>query len=211
VIPNGIDPDVFKFSMSDTERQGTLETIFPETLKGRKLLLSLGRLVKRKGICWFVEHVMPHLIPSYSYIVAGEGPETDMLRSIIRGTSLSDYVFLLGRVSDRTRKLIYHVADIFIMPNLECGDDVEGFGIAAIEAGSCGLPVVASNLQGLRDAVLEGRTGYLVRPGESRGFIDRITSMNLQKKSIQTIVNTQFSWSNVSNRYYNAIINNSGA
>jgi phosphatidylinositol alpha-1,6-mannosyltransferase len=208
VIPNGIDPDVFKLSISNTEKQRILEIILPAALKKRKLLLSVGRLVERKGICWFVEHVMPKLIPSYCYIVAGEGPDLHTLRSVIRASGLSDCVFLLGRVTDRTRKLLYHIADIFIMPNIECGDDVEGFGIAAIEAGSCGLPVVASNLQGLRDAVIEGWTGYLVRPGEAQGFIDRITSMNLQKQSIQTIVNAQFNWTTVSDQYYDVITNN---
>jgi glycosyltransferase involved in cell wall biosynthesis len=206
VIPNGIDPDALKLSTLDNGEQNILENISIEKPKGTKLLLSLGRLVERKGICWFVEHVMPQLIPNYSYFVAGDGPEMDSLRSVIRARDLKDYVFLLGRVSDTTRKVILHTADIFIMPNLERGDDVEGFGISAIEAGSCGLPVVASNLQGLRDAVLEGRTGYLVKPGESQGFIDRIRSMNLQKESIRTIVNAKFSWSNVINRYYNVIL-----
>jgi phosphatidylinositol alpha-1,6-mannosyltransferase len=206
VIPNGIDPEALKLSTLDNKEQNILENISIEKPKGTKLLLSLGRLVERKGICWFVEHVMPQLIPNYSYFVAGDGPEMDSLRSVIRARDLKDYVFLLGRVSDTTRKVILHTADIFIMPNLERGDDVEGFGISAIEAGSCGLPVVASNLQGLRDAVLEGRTGYLVKPGESQGFIDCIRSMNLQKESIRTIVNAKFSWSNVINRYYNVIL-----
>ena len=182
-----------------------LKTVLPADLKGKKLLLSVGRLVKRKGIRWFVEHVMPHLTPSYCYIVAGEGPELISIRPVIRDSGLSDSIYLLGRVSDRTRNLLYHAADMFIMPNLELGDDVEGFGIAAIEAGSCGLPVVASNLQGLRDAVIKGRTGYLVRPGECQGFIDRITSMNLQKQSIQAIVNANFSWANICKQYYDVI------
>jgi glycosyltransferase involved in cell wall biosynthesis len=91
------------------------------------------------------------------------------------------------------------------MPNIERRDDVEGFGIAAIEAGSCGLPVVASDLQGLRDAVLHGRTGYLVEAGDITGFVDRITSMSLCRDAIRTTVNTQFNWTTIGKRYHEVL------
>ena len=208
IIPNGIDPELFKVSQSDNNNEKLLETILPVEAKGKKLLLSVGRLVERKGIGWFVEKVMPELKANFSFLVVGVGAEMPAIQSIIRVKGLTSCVFLLGRVSNRTRKQLYHTADIFVMPNIELDIDVEGFGIAAIEAGSCGLPVVASNLQGLRDAVLDGRTGYLVKPGESEEFIDRINSMQLDKQSIQSIVNGEFNWEAICIRYKEAIIGN---
>ena len=206
VIPNGIDPELFKISLKDSDKEKLLETILPIELEGKKLLLSIGRLVERKGIGWFAEKVMPELKTKFYYLVAGVGPEMPAIRSNIRAKGLDDCVFLLGRVSDKYRKQLYHTADIFVMPNIELGNDVEGFGISAIEAGSCGLPVVASDLQGLKDAVLDGQTGYLVKPGESEGFIDRINSMQLERQSIQSIVNSLFNWDVICKRYSEAII-----
>jgi len=63
-------------------------------------------------------------------------------------------------------------------------DDVEGFGISALKAGSCGLPVVASNIQGIRDVIVDGKTGYLVGEGDVEGFVGRITDMDLDKDQI---------------------------
>ena len=75
------------------------------------------------------------------------------------------------------------------MPNITVADDMEGFGIAIVEAGSCGLPVVASNLQGIKDAVIDKKTGYLVDEGDIDGFLGRIRSMNLDKADIRSFVN----------------------
>jgi phosphatidylinositol alpha-1,6-mannosyltransferase len=205
VIPNGIDPAEFQLTSAEEAKISKLEAILPISFSGNKILLSVGRLVARKGIGWFVENVMPRLTGDYCYLVAGEGPEWAVIQAIVQRQGLGDRVFLLGRVPDTTRVRLYHAADVFIMPNIERRDDVEGFGIAAIEAGSCGLPVVASDLQGLRDAVLHGRTGYLVEAGNVAGFVDRITSMSLGKDTVRTTVNTQFNWTTIGKRYYEVL------
>jgi phosphatidylinositol alpha-1,6-mannosyltransferase len=92
------------------------------------------------------------------------------------------------------------------MPNITVPGDVEGFGIVALEAGSCGLPVVASNIQGLRDAVINGKTGYLVEEGDVDGFVGRITDMNLDKDQIRKIVNSTFDWANIYKRYHDVFV-----
>jgi len=84
---------------------------------------------------------------------------------------------------------------------------VEGFGIVVIEAGSCGLPVVASNLQGIKDAVTENKTGYLIDEGDIDGFLEKIKSMNLKKEDIRSHVNAKFSWTNIYLNYRNTILN----
>jgi phosphatidylinositol alpha-1,6-mannosyltransferase len=112
---------------------------------------------------------------------------------------------MFGRVADDTCKVLLNAADIFIMPNKTVANDIEGFGIAIIEAGSCGLPVVASNLQGIKDAVIDGKTGYLVEEGDVDGFLKRIRSMNLAKTDIRTFVNATFNWENIYHNYRNVI------
>jgi len=73
------------------------------------------------------------------------------------------------------RDILMNAADAFIMPNISIPDDVEGFGISALEAGACGLPVIASNIQGIRDAILDGITGYLVGERDVAGYISKFT------------------------------------
>ena len=66
-----------------------------------------------------------------------------------------------------------------------------------IESESCGLPVVASNIQGLRDAVIDGETGYLVEKGDVEGFAGRVTDMNLKKEQIRNTEHSTFDWAKI--------------
>ena len=132
------------------------------------ILLTIGRLVKRKGHAWFIEKVLPLLIQEYSrleYWIIGEGPERKRIESIIQKYVLESHVRLFGSVSDILREEYYRKADAFVMPNIPIPGDMEGFGIACIEASSRGIPVVAARLEGLQDAVIEGETGMFFESG----------------------------------------------
>ena len=201
VIPNGIRPDQLYLPQPKNGLRRKLENLIGLSLGNKRVLFTIGHLVKRKGVAWFVENVMPRLEGSYLYVVAGEGPERRTIQEIVDRYDLQGRVLLLGEVSDRNRNIIYNASDIFIMPNITVPGDVEGFGIVALEAGSCGLPVVASNIQGLRDAVINGKTGYLVGEGDVDGFVGRITDMNLDKDQIREIVNSEFSWAKIYRDY----------
>ena len=80
-------------------------------------------------------------------------------------------------------------------------DDVKEFGIVALEAGSCGVPVVASNIQGLQDSVIHGKTGYLVEEEDVDGFVRRITDMNLKRDQIRELINSTFDWAKIYKDY----------
>jgi len=205
VIPNGIRPDQLYLQQSKNELSRKLENLVGISIKNKKVLFTIGHLVKRKGVAWFVENVMPRLEGSCLYVVAGEGHERGTIQEIVDRYKLQGSVLLLGEVSDEDRKFIYNASDIFIMSNITVPGDVEGFGIVVLEAGSCGLPVVASNIQGLRDAVINGKTGYLVEEGDVEGFVDRITEMNLDKDQIREIVNSTFDWAKIYKRYRNIL------
>ncbi|MBI3336031.1 glycosyltransferase family 4 protein [Candidatus Peregrinibacteria bacterium] len=141
------------------------------------ILLTVGRLVKRKGHVWFVENVLPFLVLKYSrleYWIIGEGPERKRIESIIRKYRLESHVRLLGSVSDRLREEYYRKADIFVMPNIPIRGDMEGFGIACIEASSRGVSVVAARLEGLQDAVIEGETGVFFESGNGEDCMTAI-------------------------------------
>jgi glycosyltransferase involved in cell wall biosynthesis len=187
--------------LAKNELYRKLENLIGISVENKKILFTIGHLVKRKGVAWFVANVMPRLEDSYLYVVAGEGPEGRTIQNTVDRYDLHGRVLLLGAISDADRKLIYDTADVFIMPNISVPGDVEGFGIVILEAGTCGLPVVASNIQGLRDAVIDGETGYLVEERDVEGFAARIKDMNLEKHRIRKIVNTEFNWEKIYERY----------
>ena len=201
VIPNGIIPDQLYLQQSKNELRRKLESLVGISIKNKKILFTIGHLVKRKGVAWFVKNVMLRLEDSCLYVVAGEGPERRTIQNIVDQYGLQGRVLLLGEISNEDRKLFYNASNIFIMPNITVPGDVEGFGIVTLEAGSCGLPVVASDIQGLRDAVIDGKTGYLVAEGDVEGFVSRIKDMNLTKDQIRKIVNSTFDWAKIYKDY----------
>ncbi|AEF97056.1 glycosyltransferase family 4 protein [Methanotorris igneus] len=176
------------------------------------ILLSVGRLVERKGIHWFVENVIPKLIKkekNITYVIAGDGPYRETIENIILSKGLEDYVKLLGKVSDDDLELLYNIADIFIMPNIPVDGDMEGFGIVVLEASSHGVPVIASDLEGIRDAVINGKTGFLVEPLNEDAYVEKILEMldkvkkdRKMKENIKKLTLQNYNWDKISQEYY---------
>lgn len=82
-------------------------------------------------------------------------------------SALQKRVHLLGYLPESQLKTVYAAADVFVMPNLPVSGDVEGFGLVALEAATYALPVVAAALEGIQDAVVPERTGYLLSAGDA--------------------------------------------
>jgi len=164
-ISIGVPERYFAVSRA-THRDAELE----QRRAGRVALLTVGRLVPRKGAAWFVRHVLPRL-PSVLYVLVGVGAEHDEIVRAAADTGTSDRVWLVGSVSDARLLDILGTSDVFVMPNIEVPGNVEGFGIVAIEASASGLPVVAARLQGIPDAVVDGENGTLVPPENADAFV----------------------------------------
>lgn len=142
------------------------------------LLLTLGRLVRRKGARWLVENVVPSLPADVLYLVAGDGEEMPALRAAVDRLGLADRVLLLGQVSDAERENLMRGADLFVQPNITVPGDMEGFGLVVIEAAMRGTPVVAAALEGILDAVVDGRTGDLLPSGDAPAWIAALTDLD---------------------------------
>lgn len=202
VIPVGIDFNQLKVC-SNLEIAETLVKFDLPAREGKTLLLTVGRLVKRKGHAWFITHVFTKLPEHYHYLIAGAGPEQDLIAALVRDLSLTSRVFLLGRVSDQEKNCLYQISDLFVMPNIHVKNDQEGFGIVLLEAGRYGLPVIASNIEGIRDAILDQETGRLVGEGDAHGFMQTITQPNpMDRSSLSNTVAIHFGWERIIERYY---------
>jgi len=131
---------------------------------GGKLILSVGRLSRRKGF----DHTIRALAKlraegrDAAYAVIGIGPDREYLEGIARECGVAGHVHLLGHVEPADLPRWYCAADAFAMPNRSIGGDTEGFGMVFIEAAACGIPVVAGLDGGTGDAVVQNATGYRI-------------------------------------------------
>lgn len=163
VRPN-IDPATLASSI-------TSETILHKhALHGSKCILTVGRLVERKGHDTVIR-ALPKIrdaVPDIHYLIAGTGPNERTLKTLAEDLGLSKNVTFAGYVSENELAAYYQACDVFVMISRELPDkgDIEGFGIVYLEANLFGKPVVAGRSGGVTDAVIHERTGLLVDPYE---------------------------------------------
>ncbi|MDI6603127.1 MAG: glycosyltransferase family 4 protein [Patescibacteria group bacterium] len=212
VITVGIDFNEFYLDGDRGEFRRQISKIIGIDLTEREILLSVGRLVERKGFHWFIENIMPKLIEKRReilYLIAGDGVMKERIEESIREKTVQDYVLLLGEVNVDTLKLLYNASDIFIMPNIKVKGDMEGFGIVALEASSCALPVIASRLEGIQNAIEDGCNGFLVEPYNISDYVNRINELidNDQKRKdfgerAREFTLGNFGWEGIAKEYF---------
>lgn len=145
VIHNGLDP----------------ATITPKkrSASQKVKLLYVGRLERSKGIHLLFYMLSTTQTPEMELVLVGQGPYKEFLQTMAHDLKLDDVVTFKGQLTHNDAINIYSDSDIFVLPTLR----VEGFPMTLVEAMFVGLPVVASNMGGISDAVDDGSTGYLVR------------------------------------------------
>ena len=207
-IPNGVNPEEYFGDHSRAE----LENVIGEKLDGRNTLLTCGRLVKRKGVAWFIRNVLPKIKENIIYIILGDGPDKKNILEAISESKLERKVKFLGYQPDRLKGILLNTCDIFVQPNIKIPNDMEGFGISVIEATTCQLLVVAANLEGLRDAIQDGRNGFLLESGNSGVWVSKINELlsndqfrkDFGEKARKFTVEN-YSWENVAKKYLRVI------
>ena len=135
-------------------------------LTEKKVIVSVGRLVHRKGQDVLIE-AMPAIIkdvPEAHILMIGEGPYRSYLENRVRALGIQERVTFIGRIQYADLPRYICAGDLFVMPSRSrlAGLEVEGLGIVYLEASACGLPVIAGDSGGAPDAVLEGQTGLVV-------------------------------------------------
>jgi phosphatidylinositol alpha-1,6-mannosyltransferase len=134
---------------------------------GRYVLLSVCRLVERKGVADVVRALAS--LPALgrpALAIASDGPERATLEKLIEELGVSEDVRFLGDLSHDDLKIAYAACDVFVMVPKSLGADVEGFGIVYLEASLFGKPCIGSRSGGVPEAVLHEETGLLVPPGD---------------------------------------------
>jgi phosphatidylinositol alpha-1,6-mannosyltransferase len=153
-------------------------------LNNKKILLSVGRMIPRKGLAEFIRYSLPGIVsdhPDTVLVVIGDEaidalkkdrPSQEQVRPAVEQAGMEQHIMLAGRVDDETLHAAYAEADLCIFPLVDIPGDVEGFGMVAIEAAARGLPTAAFSVGGVVDAIEDRKTGFLIEPGDYNALTD---------------------------------------
>ena len=151
VFHPGIDPTAFRRERGLPESRWIVTVARLELYKGADVVIRALRLLVENGC-------------DLRYAIVGQGPAQAELEAVARSEGIADRVHFLGAVPDKSLPEAYSLADIYVGMTRQTESEVEGFGIALVEAQACGKPVVAGRGGGTADAVRDGETGLLVDP-----------------------------------------------
>jgi glycogen(starch) synthase len=176
VIPNGVDVEEVRSAVDPAVRARLVQRwpgLHPETrlLRG----ISVGRLEANKGFEYLLRAMaaLPAFVLSnITWLLIGEGSLRRQLEKLASELGIAEYVIFTGQVSDEELHALYSLSNLFVHPTL-----YEGSSLVTLEAMAHGLPVVASAVGGIPDKVVEGRTGFLVSPGDQAALAARIAWM----------------------------------
>jgi len=134
-------------------------------------LLAVGRLHLVKDHAFLVRACSELLARKVSFrcFIVGQGPERSNLESLIQESGLNGHVHLLGYVSQEKRDALYDEADMVVLTSRS-----EGIPVVLMEAMGRGKLVLAPAITGIPELVIEGKTGFLYKPGEMGDFVDHI-------------------------------------
>ena len=192
VIPNGIDAARFTPAVDGARR----------TTQGLELL-TVARLVRRKGLEDLLEAVAHLRELPVRLTIQGAGPDADTLQRLAVRLGVADRVVFSGFRLREHLPEVYRAADLFVLPS-----HAESFGLAVLEAMACGLPVIVTAVGGMVEYVQPGVHGLLVPPGDPRALAEAIAHLERDPETRRqmgarnaALVRQRFLWSHVAAAY----------
>ena len=137
----------------------------PHAISSKFKILFVGRHIERKGICYLIEAAKYLPRDQFEIRIVGVGDLTEELKKLASesATPNSAEIIFTGKLSPEALANEYKTANVFTLPAIvDSKGDTEGLGVVLIEAMELGLPIVASNVGGIPDVVIDGETGILV-------------------------------------------------
>jgi len=190
VIGNGVDETFFSPKHNENNE---INVLYAGRLDQKKGLLELVQSARE--ICSTYENV--------NFKIAGDGPFLSKLLNYINKNDLSERVLLYGHVDRNALRRLYQNSSIFLLPSY-----YEGLPNVILEAMSCGLPIIATDVGGISEVVHEGDNGFLIQPQDHNQITNSLKTMidnkslreKMGKKSRSNIIKYN-TWNEVSNRY----------
>ncbi len=171
VIYNGVDIERFKPRPKRIElrREFGLDA-------DKKVVLFVGRLYHRKGLETLLKAVPPILkeFNNVIFVISGTGfkQKEESLRNLARELDVVNHVKFLGYVPDNKLPFLYSASDIFVLPAI-----YENFPFAILEAQATGLPVISTNVGGIREFLGDNKNGFVIEPRNSKQLTQKVLTL----------------------------------
>jgi len=198
IIPFGVDTDFFK-----PLKLPKNEDMFQ--------ILSVGYLIERKGFEYLIR-AMKEVLKKHKNArlkIVGSGPLENKLKNMIIKLELQNEVEIIKNVSDEELLRLYNSSDLFVLPSItDSQGNTEGLGVVLLEAMASGLPVIGSNVGGIKDIIVDNETGLLFQEKNSQEIVDKIiftienkSKMNKLAENGLNFVEENFNWEIVAESY----------
>jgi len=192
ITGNGVDEKFFNYKQKKPE--GNI-----------KYIMFAGRIDREKGLFDLVEcgRYISKERSDVRFIIAGKGRDFNKLKKKIKKIGLQDKFILTGQVNKNQLVKLYQNATIFILPSYH-----EGLPSVVLEAMSCGLPVIVTDVRGNRELISNGETGIVIPPRSPKKMAKTISTLlddgKLRKKlgeNARKIIEKNYTWDKISNKF----------
>lgn len=177
VINCGVDPTLFYKEDKKAAKQKL-------SLPDKYTLLFLGRITREKGTETLKELITlleaKNELGNYQFVIVGNGPDKEQLKNYLH--DYMDNVLFVNGVEKSKVSEWFNAADLFLFPTLK-----ESFGLVALESLLCGTPVIATNVGGVPETVINNETGFLVEPNDAEAFYQKITELATNEVLYKTL------------------------
>jgi glycosyltransferase involved in cell wall biosynthesis len=209
IIGCGISPKMFEGMKTDqSEGRSELRRRAREKFgfsDSDFVLGTLCRLVPSKNVCDLIKS-LPHL-PNAKALILGTGPEQAALQNLATDLGVHERVVFAGAIEEQDKPAALSSMDVFcLLSRPGQNGEVEGFGIALLEAAACGTPVITTGTGGMVDIVDHGVTGFHVKVGNSKMLADTAASISSNKsdseqmtRQLQELIRTRYNWNTIAN------------
>ena len=206
VIPMGVDTNLFS-------RSEKVDIIRKKYEIDGNVLLFVGRLIRVKGVYYLIK-ALPEVLkqhPKTKLLIVGSGPEKRRLMQLSAELEILNKVVFIDEVLQEDLIPLYSIANILALPSIiDVTGETEGLGVVLLEAMACRVPVIGSDVGGIRDIIIDGETGLLSEQKNSDSLAEKIIQLlsdeQLRKKVIENgfkLVKDKYTWEVISNRFLN--------
>jgi phosphatidylinositol alpha-1,6-mannosyltransferase len=205
VVPNGVDHDLAQ-TVPVPDFAAFFEEKYSIPVRNKRIFVGMGRAVQRKGFSWLMEQVVPSLQGEFVVLLIGpfnrersgfarflsflpQGlskqialflgfpSDEDHLRTLLAEPRFQEKVYHLGKLPFEDIRQILTASNAFVMPNISIKGDMEGFGLVCLEAALSGTTVVAARLEGITEAIQDGKNGILLPSCNAQAWVDQLQAI----------------------------------